>query len=141
MCSDLEWADRLVCRTKEIIEYFKPPVWWIENPRTGLLKSRGLLDLCSFIDVDYCQFSDWGYEKAMRLWVSPSLSKVSNMLCDRHTCSQMVDGNDGKGGRRVHREHLGGKQMKVFTLQKERMPSALVNYLLQGVLFSSSGSE
>ena len=95
----------------------------------------------SFIDVDYCQFSDWGYKKPTRLWVSPSLSKVANMLCDPHTCSQMVDGNDGKGGRRVHREHLGGKQMKVSTRQKERMPSALVNYLLQGVLFSSPSSE
>ena len=48
---NLEWADQLVCRTKEIIDYFNPPVWWIENPRTGLLKNRGLLDFCSFIDV------------------------------------------------------------------------------------------
>ena len=63
------------------------------------------------------------------------------MLCDPHTCSQMVYGNDGKGGRWVHREHLGGKQMKVSTRQKERMPSALVNYLLQGVLVSSPSSE
>ena len=129
---DLGWADRLVCRTKESIDYFNPPVWWIENPRTGLLKNRGLLDFCSFIDVDYCQFSDWGYKKPMRLWVSPSLSKVANMVCDPHTCSQMVD---GKGGRRVHREHLGGNQVKFSTRQKERMPSALVKYLFQGVLF------
>ena len=107
-------------------------MWWIENPRTGLLKDRGLLDSCLFVDVDYCQFSDWGYKKPTRLWVSPSLSKVANVVCDPHTCSQMVD---GKRGRRVHREHLGGKHMKISTRQKERMPSALVNYLLQGVLF------
>ena len=80
-------------------------------------------------------------KKPTRLWVSPSLSKVANMLCDPHTCSQMVDGNDGKGGRRVHREHLGGKQMKVSTRQKEIMPSTLANYLLQGVLFSYPSSE
>ena len=113
-------------------------MWCIENPRTGVLKSRGLLDSCSFIDVDYCQFSDWGYKKPTRLWVSPSLSKVPSMVCDPHNCSQMVD---GKGGRRFHREHLGGKQMKVSTRQKERIPSVLVNYLLQGVLFSSPSSE
>ena len=41
------------------------------------------------------------------------------MVCDSHTCAQMVDGNDGKGGRRLHHEHLRGKQMKVFTRQKE----------------------
>ena len=114
---------------------------WIKNPHTGLLKSRGLLDSYSFIDVDYCQFSDWGYKKPTRLWVSPSLSKVANMACDPHTCSQMVEGNDGKGGIRVHPEHLGGKQMKVATRQKERMPAALVNYLLQGVLFPSPSTE
>ena len=85
-----------------------------------------------FVDVDYCQFSDWGYKKPTRLWVSPSLSKVANVVCDPHTCSEMVD---GKRGRRVHREHLGGKHMKFSTRQKERMPSALVNYLLQSVLF------
>ena len=53
----------------------------------------------------------------------------------------MVDGNDDKGGGRVHREHLGGKQMKVSTRQKGRMPSALVNYPLQGVLFPSLSTE
>ena len=116
-------------------------MWWIKNPRTGLLKGRGLLDSCFFIDVDYCQFSDLGYKRPRRLWVSPSLSKFPNRVCDPHTCSQMVDGNDGKGGRRVHREHLGGKQMKVSTRQKERMPSALVNYLFQVVLFSPPSSE
>ena len=109
-------------------------MWWIENQRTWLLKSPGLLDSCFFIDVDYCQFSDWGYKKQTRLWVLSSLSKVSYLVCDPHTCSQMLDGKDG---RRVHREHLGGKQMKFSTRQKERMPSSLVNYLLQGVLFPS----
>ena len=78
----LEWAYELVHRTKEIIEYFNPPVWLIENPRTGLLIGRGLLDSFSFIDVDYCQFPDWGYKKPTRLWVSPLLSKIANMLCD-----------------------------------------------------------
>ena len=116
---NLDWADQLVRRTKEIIDYFNPPVWLIENPRTGLLKSRGLLYSCFFIDVDYCQFSDWGYKKPTRLWVSPSLSKVANVVCDPHTCSQMVD---GKNGRRVHREHLGGNQMEFSTRLKKGCP-------------------
>ena len=26
-----------------------------------------------FIDVDYCMFSDWGYQKPTRIWGSPAI--------------------------------------------------------------------
>ena len=35
---NLEWADSLVKKTREIIDYFKPKVWSLENPATSLLK-------------------------------------------------------------------------------------------------------
>ena len=57
---NLEEADALVHKTLEIIEYFQPQLWWIENPRGGLLSRRGILDQSAFIDVDYCQFCTWG---------------------------------------------------------------------------------
>ena len=53
---DLEGADKLILKTLEIIKYFEPVLWWLENPRGGLLKSQGLLDSFAFVDVDYCQF-------------------------------------------------------------------------------------
>jgi len=34
---DLEGAMKIVERTLEIIEYFKPSIWWLETPRGGLL--------------------------------------------------------------------------------------------------------
>ena len=37
---NLELADQIVQRTLEIITYLDPPVWCIENPYTGMLKSR-----------------------------------------------------------------------------------------------------
>ena len=58
---DLAGADRLVQRTLEIIHYFKPQKWWIENPRTGLLATRPYMADYPFVDTDYCQYSDWGY--------------------------------------------------------------------------------
>ena len=59
---DLEWADRLVKKVLEIIQYFNPKYWWIENPREGLLKDREVLQGKNFVDIDYCQFCDWGYK-------------------------------------------------------------------------------
>ena len=68
---DLESADLLVAKTLEIIRWFSPPFWWIENPRMGLLKDRDVMKGIPFVDVDYCQFSDWGYQKPTRIWCCP----------------------------------------------------------------------
>ena len=37
---DLEVADKLVLKVREIIDYFEPRVWWVENPGTGMLRHR-----------------------------------------------------------------------------------------------------
>ena len=38
---NFESADRLVAMCREIIDYFQPRLWFIENPDTGLLKKQG----------------------------------------------------------------------------------------------------
>jgi len=70
---DMEAADEVVKKTLEIIEYLQPVKWWIENPRTGYLKTRKIMDKYPFVDVDYCQFSTWGYCKPTRIWGSPNV--------------------------------------------------------------------
>ena len=65
---NLDSADALVQKTLEIIQYFRPKKWFLENPRDGLLQKRPYMEGIPFIDVDYCQFSDWGYCKPNRVW-------------------------------------------------------------------------
>ena len=59
---DFSRPDALVCRVLEIVNYFQPKTWWIENPQTGHLKEKPMMKNIPYVDVDYCQFSDWGYK-------------------------------------------------------------------------------
>ena len=70
---DLAAADLVVRRTLEIINYFKPQKWFLENPRGGSssLRTRPYMANLPFVDVDYCQFCDWGYQKPTGIWVDP----------------------------------------------------------------------
>jgi len=60
---ELDYADSLVQKALEIVYYFQPAFWFLENPQTGLLKGRPFMRGLPYVDVDYCCFSDWGYKK------------------------------------------------------------------------------
>ena len=124
---NMEEADRLVSKTLEIIEYFKPPLWWIENPRNGHLRHREVVKGIPFVDVDYCQFSTWGYRKPTRIWCCEEIARLDDRLCDPHTCPHVVMGPWGKPR---HTEWLGGWGMRVGTQKKFRMPQDLIHYLM-----------
>lgn len=49
----IEQANEIVMKTPEIIRYFKPRVWFIENPQTGLLKKQPFMEGLSYFDIDY----------------------------------------------------------------------------------------
>jgi hypothetical protein len=68
---NLELADSIVARTLEIIRYLKPKGWLMENPQTGLLKTREVVEGLPYRDVCYCRYSDGErhmYRKQTRLW-------------------------------------------------------------------------
>ena len=60
---NLPLAGSLVLRSREIIDYYNPRVWFIETPQTGLLKDRPFMAGLPFTDVDYCAYCDFGYKK------------------------------------------------------------------------------
>ena len=68
---NLELADSIVTRTLLIIWYLAPKGWLMENPATGLLKTREIVAGIPFRDVCYCKYSDGirhKYRKPTRLW-------------------------------------------------------------------------
>jgi hypothetical protein len=87
---DLVWADSLVLKTLEIIDYFKSRIWWIENPQTGLLKTRPFMQGLPYFDIDYCTYGGEGYRKRTRLWTNAPF--VSRALCDKKTCPFVENG-------------------------------------------------
>ena len=77
---NLELANSIVQRTLEIINYFDPTIFFIENPQTGLLKHQRFMSHLSYNDVDYCKYG-MPYRKRTRLW-NNCLAFESN-LCYR----------------------------------------------------------
>ncbi len=88
-------ADKLVLKAFEIIEYFNPRYWFIENPQTGKLKNRDIMKDKPFYDVSYCMYSDWGYEKRTRIWTNKK--GWNNLICDKSgSCGNMIDSKHNK---------------------------------------------
>jgi hypothetical protein len=84
---DFEWADSLVERALEIISHFEPRFWFLENPQTGLLKTRPFMLGLPYTDVDYCSYSDWGYKKRTRLWTNSGY--VGTLCLGSGRCASM----------------------------------------------------
>mgnify|MGYP003676016688 FL=1 len=111
---EMNKGDIIVKKTLEIIDYFKPRLWTIENPQTGLLKNRDFMKDIPYYDIDYCMYSDWGYKKRTRFWTN--IKDFNPKLCNKK-CENMID-NRHKGW--VGREKGGNN------LSRYRIPPKLI---------------
>ena len=93
---EMDEADKLVLKSLEIINYFNPEYWFLENPQTGSLKNRNIMKGLSYYDVDYCMYSDWGYKKRTRIWTNKK--NWENKLCNGK-CGNIVGS--------LHKTNLG----------------------------------
>ena len=64
---NIEQANNIVKRVLEIISYFEPTYYMIENPQTGLLKNQTFMLDIPFNDLDYCKYGML-YRKRTRIW-------------------------------------------------------------------------
>tara|TARA_R110000787_G_scaffold86788_1_gene184966 strand:- start:4762 stop:5346 length:585 start_codon:yes stop_codon:yes gene_type:complete len=84
---DIEGANKIVKRTKEIIDFFDCEYWFMENPQTGKLKEQDFMKDIPFIDCDYCMYGK-PYRKRTRIWTNKNLKLK---LCDKN-CGSFIDG-------------------------------------------------
>lgn len=140
---DIEGANRLVLKTIEIIQYFQPKRWIIENPATGLLCKQPFMFMLPSVIADYCMYSRPGdvfhYRKRSQFWTNNV-----NVLADPPLlCNWACDGikapvEGGPADRRTHADGFGGRRranrfMRVSNLSlhlKHRVPAALLDKLL-----------
>jgi len=112
---EMKESDKLVKKTFEIIEYFNPELWFLENPQTGNLKNREIMKNVPFYDVDYCMYSNWGYKKRTRIWTNKK--DFNNLLCDGSgSCGNMVE-NTKQHKLNVSKDvhTIGEKKLKHFS--------------------------
>jgi hypothetical protein len=123
----LAQSDKLVKKAIEIIRWFDPPKWWIENPRYGLLRTRTFMRHLDFVDIDYCMFSTFGYRKPTRFWIPRWMAgQLEHVICNGE-CGNMAKDEDGS---RRHRSQIGGNALvKATKYQAYRIPQGVVEYL------------
>jgi len=88
-------------RAEEIIDFFKPKYYFMENPQTGLMKNYVERP---FYDVDYCKYSNWGYKKRTRIWTN--LQGFNAKLC-KNDCDNLMENT------KLHKANFGGNKMVV----------------------------
>ena len=128
---DIEGANKIVLRTIEIINYFNPLLWIIENPQTSKLKDQNfMLKLTNFFDADYCMYGK-PYRKRTRFWTNKE--ECNLLLCNKN-CGSFVDGRHigscGTGGQgQGHNKSYSNKSYSVD--EKHSIPADLIFSLLQ----------
>ena len=99
---NLEKADRLVKRCLELISHLQPRVWFLENPDSGLLKTRDFMKDIPFVRVDYCMYGAL-YRKRTRIWTNadwtPKLCDKNHLVGNRHPKTAQ---RGGRGTWNVH---------------------------------------
>ena len=124
---DLELADKLVARSFEIIDYFKPKVWILENVGTGLLVQRMETirpGLKSYF-VDYCAYGK-SYRKRTILWSNIELKL--NLCAGKGKCPAMEKlkhkGSVGNGTKKYNAERISS------VWEKDEIPELLIDSIL-----------
>jgi len=100
----------MVDKVFEIIDYFNPDYYIIENPASGSMK-KYINDLIPNYVLYYCNYG-YDYKKPTRFWTNIKIKNIKKCTHKKHKLA------------------LGHKNHGTTLLQKYRIPSALIEDIL-----------
>ena len=133
---DIAAANIIVQKTLDILEYFEPTYWMIENPQSGLLKDQIEMWGIPFKDIDYCKYG-MPYRKRTRIW-NNIFNWEPRALCKKD-CGNIVDNKHiataqrGPSGKR----ETWATQPRFTLHELYRVPSLLVEEIMSNISFRS----
>ena len=118
---NLAEADALVKITLAIMNYFNCP-YSLENPQSGLLKSRSFMQNYNYQDVSYCSYG-YKYQKKTRIWTNTAWIP-SQPLCNMKDCPAVIDGRHiqtaqrgpGKNARQGRRSNDNNELTELYSI-------------------------
>ena len=129
----IEEANKIVIKTLEIIKYFKPRIWFVENPQTGLLKKQPFMEGLPYFDIDYCKYG-MPYRKRTRLWTNIE-TWTPRPLCKKD-CGKVVNNKHIETAQRMpSKKKADWGDNPIFHSQQDlyRIPQALVEEIMTAV--------
>ena len=119
----LDEANAIVKRTIEIIRYFSPRYWMMENPQTGLLKHQLFMADLPYNDLDYCKYG-MQYRKRTRLWNNIE-AWTPKPLCKKD-CGHMNGNVHEQSAQQSPRMHLASVRRRYMTRELYKVPEPLI---------------
>ena len=129
----IEESNRVVSRTTEIIDYFQPVYWVMENPQTGLLKNQHCVQDLPYDDVDYCRYG-MPYRKRTRLWNNlPDF--LPRPLCRRDCAAiRQPDRKHAETAQQGQRATQSGREPNRHRVAElYRVPRELVEHIIESL--------
>ena len=122
----LDEANAIVKRTIEIIRYFNPRYWMMENPQTGLLKHQSVVADLPYNDLDYCKYG-MPYRKRTRLWNNIE-AWIPKPLCKKD-CGHMNGNVHEQSAQQSPHTHLASVRRRYLTRELYKVPEPLIEEL------------
>ena len=123
----LDEANAIVKRTLEIIRYFNPRYWMMENPQTCLLKHQSVVADLPYNDLDYCKYG-MPYRKRTRLWNNIE-AWTPRPLCKKD-CGHMNGNVHEQSAQQSPHMHLASVRRRYLTRELYKVPEPLIEELV-----------